>query len=213
MRAAWKSCVPGATPVSTPFRLGHLPPDGAEPATLTIGDFWPVVTTPVYFQATGTVPQEWAGQPVELELWLGGEGFVRLSTGFQGGLDPPHHSFPIATAAAGGEAIGIEAEVVPKGMFGTHIAEPRLERAHLVVPHVDVRALERDLSVIAEAAQELGEHEVVPHLLDIVEAAFAITGPAWPTATDTALTRLALGYVNPIGRGVEGIPANFAHEA
>ena len=60
-----------------------------------------------------------AGQPVELELWLGGEGFVRLSTGFQGGLDPPHHSFPVATAATGGEAISIEAEVVPKGMLGT----------------------------------------------------------------------------------------------
>ena len=63
--------------------------------------------------------------------------------------------------------------------------------------------------MIAEAAQELGEHEVVPLLLEVIEAAFAITGPAWPTASETALTRLALGYVNPIGRGVEGIPANF----
>src|SRR4051812_11025807 len=61
--------------------------DGVEPATLTIGDFWPVVTTPVYFRASGAIPPEWQGQPVELELWLGGEGFVRLSTGFQGGLD------------------------------------------------------------------------------------------------------------------------------
>ena len=184
-----------------------------EPASLAIGDFWPVVTTPVSFHASGTVPVEWAGHPVELELWLGGEGFVRLSTGFQGGLDPPHHSFPVSMAAAGGEAISIEAEAVPKGMLGTHIAEPRLERAHLVVPHVEVRALERDLSVIAEAAQELGDHEVVPLLLEVIEAAFAITGPAWPTASETALTRLALGYVNPIGRGAEDIPSNFALEA
>src|SRR5262249_24620265 len=115
--------------------------------------------------------------------------------------------------AAGGEAIGIEAEVVPKGMFGTHIAEPRLERARLVIPHVDVRALERDLTMIAQAAQELGEHEVVPLLLEVIEAAFAITGPAWPTAAETVLTRLALGYVNPIGRGAEDIPGNFAEEA
>ena len=46
-----------------------------------------------------TVPEDWAGEPVELELWLGGEGFVRLSTGFQAGLEPFHHSFPVAEAA------------------------------------------------------------------------------------------------------------------
>ena len=132
-----------------------------------------------------------------------GRGSLRLSTGLQAGLDPFHHSFPVSEAARGGERITIEAEVVPKGMFGSHVAEPRLERAHFVVPHHEVRALERDLTMIAQAAQELGDHEVVPHLLDIVEAAFAIYGPAWPSASDTALSRLALGYVNPIGSGVE----------
>ena len=186
---------------------------GEASATLTIGDFWPVVETPVQFAAVGTVPEGWAGEPVELELWLGGEGFVRLSTGLQGGLDPFHHSFPVTEAARGGEQIGIEAEVVPKGMFGTHIAEPRLERAHFVVPHPEVRALERDLSMILQAAQQLGEHEVVPRLLDIAEAALAITGPAWPSASDVALTRLALGYVNPIGRGVESVSFGSAQEA
>ena len=50
-------------------------------------------------------------RPVELELWLGGEGFVRLSTGFQGGVDPFHHSYPIATATNGGALVSIEAEV------------------------------------------------------------------------------------------------------
>ena len=67
--------------------------------------------------------------------------------------------------------------------------------------------------MIAQAAQELGDHEVVPHLLAIVEAAFAIYGPAWPSASDTAVSRLALGYVNPIGSGVESIPPSYAVEA
>ena len=49
-----------------------------------LGDFWPVVETPVQFAASGAVPEAWAGEPVELELWLGGEGFVRLSTGLPG---------------------------------------------------------------------------------------------------------------------------------
>jgi alpha-mannosidase len=180
---------------------------------LTIGDFWPVVETPVHFAATGDIPETWANAPVELELWLGGEGLVRLSTGFQGGLNPFHHSFPITADARGGERIEIEAEVVPKGLFGSHVDEPRLERAHLVVPERDVRALERDLTMIALAAQELGDHEAVPHLLDIIEAAFAIYGPLWPSATDVALTRLARGYTNPVGSGVHTVFDSFATEA
>ena len=48
-----------------------------------VGDFWPVIEVPVNLQATGTIPAEWSGQTVELELWLGGEGFVRLSTGYR----------------------------------------------------------------------------------------------------------------------------------
>src|SRR5215217_1222789 len=95
---------------------------------ITIGDFWPLVETPVRFVATGEIPETWANAPVELELWLGGEGLLRLSTGFQGGLDPFHHSYPITVDARGGERIAIEAEVVPKGMFGSHVTEPRLER-------------------------------------------------------------------------------------
>jgi alpha-mannosidase len=186
---------------------------GGTSTSLTLGDFWPVVATPVRFAASGDVPAAWAGEPVELELWLGGEGLLRLSTGLQVGLDPFHHSFPISEAARGGEQITIEAEIVPKGMFGSHVAEPRLERAHFVVPHHDVRALERDLTMITQAAQELGDHEVVPHLLDIVEAAFATYGPAWPSASDTALSRLALGYVNPIGSGVASVPPSYAVEA
>ena len=186
---------------------------GGTSTKLNIGDFWPVVATPVQFAASGDVPDAWAGEPVELELWLGGEGFLRLSTGFQAGLDPFHHSFPITEEANGGERITIEAEVVPKGMFGSHIAEPRLERAHFVVPHYEMRALERDLTMIALAAQELGDHEVVPHLLEIVEAAFAIYGPAWPSASDTAMSRLALGYVDPIGSGVNSVSGSYAVEA
>jgi alpha-mannosidase len=186
---------------------------GGTNTSLMLGDFWPVVATPVQFAASGEVPDAWAGEAVELELWLGGEGFLQLSTGFQAGLDPFHHSFPITEAARGGEQIAIEAEVVPKGMFGSHVAEPRLERAHFVVPHPEVRALERDLTMIAQAALELGDHEIVPHLLDIVEAAFAIYGPAWPSASDTGVSRLALGYINPIGSGVNTINASYAVEA
>ncbi|MDP9412160.1 MAG: alpha-mannosidase, partial [Actinomycetota bacterium] len=133
-----------------------------EARRLGLGDYWPEIETPVWLTAEVEVPEGWAGLTVELELWLGGEGFVRLSTGLVGGLNPFHRSYPVAREVRGGERIGIEAEVVSKGMFGSHVAEPRLTRAALVVPEVEVRALERDVSMVAEACDHLGDHDAVP---------------------------------------------------
>ena len=156
---------------------------------LGVGDFWPEPALPARLSAEARIPREWAGLPVELELWLGGEGFVRLSTGTSGGLNPFHKSFPVAGAAEGGETVGVEAEVVPRGPFGTSVAEPRISRAALVVPEAGVRGLERDLALLLEACAQLGDHEVVPHLLDVAERAFAHLHPAWPTGTEVFLTR------------------------
>ena len=67
--------------------------------------------------------------------------------------------------------------------------------------------------MILEAAPQLGDHEVVPHLLDVVEAAFADLADAWPSATDVAVARYVLGYVNPIGSGVNSVRGGYAAEA
>lgn len=69
------------------------PPDGST-HRLQIGDRWPVVEGPVQMSATGSAPRDRSGQPVELELWLGGEALITLSTGLQAGLDPFHHAVP-----------------------------------------------------------------------------------------------------------------------
>ena len=156
---------------------------------LAVGDFWPEPALPALLSAEARVPEGWAGMPVEIELWLGGEGFVRLSSGTSGGLNPFHKSFPVTGAAEGGEMVGIEAEVVPRGPFGTSVAEPRIGRAALVVPEAGVRGLERDLALVVEVCAQLGDHEAVPHLLDVAESAFARLSPAWPTGTDVSLTR------------------------
>src|SRR5829696_8906082 len=180
---------------------------------LNLGEDWPVVDLPVHLTASTTIPGEWAGQPVELELWLGGEGFVRLSNGVEGGLDPFHRSFRISDAAQGGEPLEIWAEVVPKGMFGSHVPEPRLLRACLVVPEPEVRALERDLSVTIDACAQLQQHEVVPHLLDLLDLAFAGLAADWPSASEVAFTRLHHRYENPLGRGLWSLPPAFVDEA
>ena len=62
------------------------------------GAFWPEIGIPVRLSSRAKVPEEWAGLPLELELWLGGEGFVEISAGGRrtaGGLNPFHLSFPV----------------------------------------------------------------------------------------------------------------------
>src|SRR5918998_725135 len=181
--------------------------------TLSLGEDWPVVDLPVQLTAETAIPREWAGDPVELELWLGGEGYVRLSTGTEGGLNPFHRSFRITDAAQGGEPLEIRAEVVPKGLFGSHIREPRLQRACLVVPETEVRALESDLRAIVDACTQLKDHEVVPHLLNVLDLAFASLAADWPSGSEVALTRFHQEYTNPLGHGLWSLPPAFATEA
>src|SRR5215208_7420835 len=179
------------------------------------GDFWPEIGIPVRLSASTMVPEEWAGLPVELELWLGGEGFVEISAGGRenaGGLNPFHRAFPVLDEARGGEEVEIEAEVVSKGMFGSNMSEPRLELARLVVPETEVRALDRDLTAVFEACAALDDHEVVPRLLDALDAATAILSSAWPTATDVILTRYLEGYARPVGDTPSNLPPTYAEK-
>jgi alpha-mannosidase len=180
--------------------------DGGKAKEIWLGDFWPEEALPASFSAEAKIPEDWAGSPVELELWLGGEGFVSLSTGFSGGLNPFHRSFPVTRKAAGGETVGVEAEVVPRGMFGSNVAEPQLRRSSLVVPETDVRALERDLGLIVEVCEQLGDHEVVPHLLDVVDAAFAGLFSLWPSESEVALTRYLESYAESTDGGPWSLP-------
>lgn len=163
---------------------------------LTIGDAWPSVDTPVTLRATATIPQDWVGERVEVELWLGGEGFVTFTPGYQTGLNPLHHDFELTPQAQGGETIEIEAEVVPKGMFGSHVYDPAVSRAVLTVPHDRVRELETDLRMLIETAEQLRDHEAFPLFLDLAEAAYRELAPDWPTATDIASVRYVSGDVD-----------------
>jgi alpha-mannosidase len=138
-------------------------PDGTT-TDLRAGDAWPVVDfdQPVTLTATAEVPYDFAGQPIEIQLWLGGEGFVSFTPGYQSGLNPFHNDFPITHAASGGETIDIHAEVVPKGFFGSHVYGPSVARALVAIPHHEVRALETDLRMVIDAAAEGSRRLLAP---------------------------------------------------
>ncbi|MGH3089394.1 MAG: alpha-mannosidase [Rubrobacteraceae bacterium] len=184
------------------FSAGNGKAHGAK-----LGDFWPEIALPVHLSAEVEIPASWAGLPVEVELSLGGEGFVRFSNGATGGLNPYHANFPAAGKARGGEVVGVEAEVVSKGLFGSHVAEPRIERAHLVVPECDVRAFERDLSMTVEVCAALGDHESMPLLLDAVDESLAALAPAWPTDSPSVVSR---HFSRRQGRELWRVPEDLA---
>ena len=179
------------------------------------GDFWPEIGIPIRLSARSIVPKEWAGLPVELELWLGGEGFVEISAGGRqtaGGLNPFHRTFPVLDEARGGEEVVVEAEVVSKGMFGSNVSDPRLELARLVVPQKEVRGLERDLTAVFEACAALDDHEAVPRLLDALDDAATVLSTAWPTGTDVTLTRYLEGFAAPAGDASSSLPPTYAEK-
>ncbi len=182
----------------TPIEDWNFTSADGETTRLKRGDAWPVVDPhrPVTLTATATVPAEWAGQPVDAQLWLGGEGFVKFTPGYQLGLNPFHHDWELTKSAKGGESFEIHAEVMPKGMFGAHVGAPTIGRALLAIPHKEVRALYIDIEEILKLAQQLKDHEILPHLLDLVDEAYQAIAPYWPSNTDITTTRLAKGDIS-----------------
>ena len=180
---------------------------------ITTGDAWPDVdpNNPVTLSAEAVIPAAWRGQPVEAQLWLGGEGFVKFTPGYQTGLNPFHHDFRLTDNADGGETIRIDAEVMPKGMFGTHVHAPAIDRAVLAIPHTQIRQLETDITMLIRTAEQLKDHEILPHLLDLVDDAYRTIAPSWPTGTDIAKVRYISGDTDggnrrQVGLGDYGYP-------
>lgn len=167
---------------------------GSEP--IRLGDTWPTVDAsvkhgPVRIETSFAVPSHFVGHPVELELDVGGEAFVRLSNGVTGGLNPYHQSFTVSPLASGQEQISVTIEAVPKGLFGTHNPHPRLARAMLVAVQPDVRALVHDLDVLIGVVRALGNHEAAPHLVSAGERIFM--GLEWPSFVSEYHARLPQG--------------------
>ena len=149
----------------------------------------------VIFEANFNVPPSLAGFPIELELDVGGEGFVQISNVggviFRGGLNPYHKAFPILEQADGGESFTVRVEAVPKGLFGSRNDAPSLARAHLVAPHLEVKEFLADLEVLHQVAVALEGHEVVPHLINAAED--VLQNLDWTSNAQDYLSRLMHG--------------------
>ncbi|ULH18024.1 glycosyl hydrolase-related protein (plasmid) [Deinococcus sp. KNUC1210] len=187
--------------------------EGGPQMPLSPGQPWPLDHTelndrPVLFRCTLTVPPGW-GEHLELLLDLGGEGLVRVLTStagqvYQGGLNRYHRRVPLGEQAVGA-VLQIEAEVVPRGLFGSPTPRPHLELAQLCEPQPDVVQLHTALQTIAAAVRVLGastlngqhpgpesdaDREVAERLLNLTEQ--VLKRLDWPSAAQDALARLPL---------------------
>src|SRR6516162_5237583 len=157
------------------------------------GDSWPQKATPVWLTFDTAIPHHWAGAPVYSRFALGGEALLSVNAQVLGGLNLFHREHLITKAAQGSETLVFEAEVVPHGLFGTPVPEPRLEEACLLVPDLEVRALYEDLAAAFDAASYLhsvGRDDVSQRLADALQRAFLLI-PLPRDATADYLTRLA----------------------
>lgn len=171
---------------------------GRAPQAMTLGEAWPaldiaVADGPVQLDTTFTVPPDF--RDASLELDVGGEALVTLSTGVRGGLNPYHRRFPLR--ADPGETVVVRAQAVPKGLFGTPSEDARLKVARLVVPEPAVDDLCLDLEVLLDSVRLNAAHPAAPHLLTAAEDALA--GLRWPSDLGAYLGRLGAGVVGDMG--------------
>ncbi len=157
-------------------------------ATFAVGAPWPSRDGVQKFEARVAGPAHWPLAETRLLLDLGGEALVTFdyesgeSVSF--GNDPYHKEFPVRD-----HAFGIVAEAVARLPFGEPVRNPHLNFARLAWIDSAVHALHLRLLQVAEAAEQLGDHDVVPHLLTAAETAFYALD--WPSATQDYIARFA----------------------
>jgi alpha-mannosidase len=152
---------------------------------LAVGAAWPEVAGRHAFAATAEVPSDWPLAETRLEIDVGGESLIHIEA--EGhirsfGLDPNHRRFPVQ-----GRSLAIRTESVARLPFGQPVPAPKLEYARLVWIEPEVEELRLLLRQIREAAEVLGEHDVVPHLVELAET--ALRDLDWPSETGSYLAR------------------------
>jgi len=162
--------------------LGPWTFDGAP---IAVGEAWPEPRGVHSFQG-GAFQAPWPLDETRLTLDVGGESLLTII--YDGGarvtlgLDVNHDEFPLDAAAG-----RLEIESVARRQFGQWVENPRLARAELRRIEPALIDFVRAAGLTIDFANALGEHELSPRLLELVED--AIAGLEWPTRTEDVVGR------------------------
>lgn len=187
-----------ARKVPLTVRVWHVPGEPAPVAQalaapyrpVAVGDAWGPPWSTSWFEITGRVPPQWAGQRVEavvdLGFGAGGPGFRCEGLAYTGdgqpvkGLAPRTSWLPVACPAVGGEQVLLYVEAAANPRIQpplTELGDPstageaplyRLTAVDLAVLDEPVWELVQDLEVLGQLMHELSLHE--PRTYDIVRA-------------------------------------------
>jgi alpha-mannosidase len=179
---------------------------------------------PVRLRCEWTVTPDWEGLPLELLLDVGGEALLTASLDgevvYRGGLNPYHRRAPLTWSARAGQRLSAEVVAVPRGLFGSPVPRPHLERARVCAPQPQITALLDDLTVTAAAIRTLGRGalegggdlagqgygaEIAARLLNLTDE--VVGALAWPSAAAGHLARLhELGGGESFTQGIWSLP-------
>jgi len=157
---------------------------------LKIGDKWGALFDSAWFNFTGAVPAEAAGQHVVLLLDVNGEMAVFDENGVPvRGLTPVGSEFDyslgkpgkwvleLADAAVGGETVDVWADAGCNDLFGRLVGNGTVKQASVAICRDEVRALYYDFEVLLDFLKVLPEdspryHQVLTGLTDVVRAIY-----------------------------------------
>lgn len=167
-----------------PLTATDDPPDvaeavGAEYTPIPVGSAWGAPWTTTWFEVTGEVPNEFAGERVEVCIDLG---FVGSGPGFQAegllydeagtplkGIHPANRWYPVTPSASGGENVRLYLEAAANPTIldtfaPTSLGDPttcgtdpqyRLGRVDVAIFDHEVFGLAMDLDVLLDLAEQL----------------------------------------------------------
>jgi alpha-mannosidase len=153
------------------------------------GAAWPTREGVVTLALAGVeVPADWPLEETRLDANLGGEGLLRIAYAGGGdgafGVDPNHERFPLT-----GRRFDVSAQCVARLPFGVPNRAAHLARARLILLDPALAEFVLLVTQVADTAEELAGHEVVPPLLSAAEDALARLD--WPTATLAYIARIS----------------------
>jgi alpha-mannosidase len=162
--------------------LGPWTFDGAP---IALGAGWPEQKGVHRFEG-GVFDCPWPLAEARLALDVGGESLLTIAYAVGArvtlGLDLNHNEFPLE-----GPTGALEIEAVARRAFGQWVEDPRLHRAELRRIEPDLVAFVRTARLAIDLAASLGEHDLAPIVLELVEEAMSRLN--WPTRTEDVIGR------------------------
>ncbi|NUQ71813.1 MAG: alpha-mannosidase [Chthonomonadales bacterium] len=144
---------------------------------LDVGDIWARQGWTAFLRRTITIPEEWAGLKVGLELRTGGEGLLVVDGEPRHGIDDNRGYVRLAESAGGGEAFACEVEMKTGGYLeyvAGDVSRPYiLSEARLVGVDRDLEAAHYDYLTAIESAAAVEDPLVRDAILFAIRSALA----------------------------------------